>query len=283
MGEVWVAEHDMLARPAALKLVRPELLYRRGLSAELQARFEREAQSIATLSSPHTVNLYDFGVTHDGVFYYVMELLDGLDLDTLVRRHGPLEPARAVHFLLHACASLAEAHARGLVHRDIKPSNLIVCRQGLEHDFVKVLDFGIVRARAERHTGDGRHATIEGTPGYLAPEAATGAAPDPRADLYALGCVGYWLLTGHGVFEGGDDREIIERHRSADPVPPSRRTAAIVPGALDALILACLQKSPAARPTDAAALAVRLRDVPLEPWNPDRAAAWWGARERMPA
>jgi serine/threonine-protein kinase len=164
-----------------------------------------------------------------------------------------------------------------MVHRDIKPSNLFVCRQGLDADFIKVLDFGIVRARTDAATLDSRTDRLEGTPGYLAPEAAAGAAPDPRSDLYALGCVAYWLLTGHPVFEAETVAQALERHRTAAPEAPSRRTASIVPAALDALVLACLEKDPARRPTDAAELARCLAGIPLAPWDQLQAQGWWDA------
>ncbi len=277
MGEVWRAEHDMLARPAALKLVRPELMRRSGISSEALARFEREAQSTAALSSPHTVTLYDFGVTDDDLFYYAMELLDGLDLDTLIRRHGKVPPARAIHFMTQACASLAEAHARGLVHRDIKPSNLFACRQGLQYDFLKVLDFGIVKPRTERTSAAGEveaGAQLEGTPGWIAPEAAALGVADARTDLYALGCVGYWLVSGRPVFGGGHGDELQRRHRDESPTPPSL-LAPDLPPALDRAILACLEKDPARRPAAAAELAMRLAAVPIEPWTAELARAWW--------
>jgi len=281
MGEVWIAEHDMLARPAALKLVRRELLDRgAGLAATL-ALFEREAQTTATLTSPHTVRLYDFGLTDDEVFYYVMELLEGLDLERLVRQFGPVPSERAVHFLRQACASLAEAHDSGLVHRDIKPSNLIVCRQGLEVDFVKVLDFGIAAPRPEpRSEARAPRDPLEpsgvliGTPAFMAPEATRDAA-EPRSDLYALGCVGYWLVTGHRVFESNDAMDVLERHRNERPTPPSHRTELEVPAEFDAVILACLEKDPARRPASAASLAARLADLPSHGWNQDQARAWW--------
>jgi len=250
MGEVWIAEHDLLARPAALKLIRPALLERGRPSPAVLERFEREAQCTATLTSPHTVKLYDFGLTDDGLFYYVMELLEGLDLHALVHRHGPVPAARAIHFLRQVCASLAEAHALGLVHRDIKPSNLFVCRQGLEHDVLKVLDFGIARPASD----SGRE-PIEGTPAYMAPEAARGVST-PAADLYSLGGVGLWLLTG----ELAGDRA---------------RMSAEVPSELRGVLRDCLADDPARRPRDAAELAARLGQVPGPRWDAAQAEAWW--------
>jgi serine/threonine-protein kinase len=282
MGEVWRAEHDMLARPAALKLVRPELMRRSGVSSEALARFEREAQSTAALSSPHTVDLYDFGLTDEDVFYYVMELLEGLDLEALVRAHGPVVPARAVHFLTQACESLAEAHAMGLVHRDVKPSNLFACRQGLTHDFIKVLDFGIVRPLARQADQPQAIAPLEGTPGWIAPEVAGSGVADPRADLYALGCVGYWLLTGAPLFEGRDLDTLIRRHRDTAAPAPSLRAPA-VPPALDAVILACLAKDPAQRPASALELAARLGEAGAGEWARADADAWWDMHASRPA
>src|SRR4029450_10027774 len=201
MGEVWRAEHKLLSRPAAVKLIRPSLTAdgRTGAIEEGRRRFEREAQVIASLRSPHTVNLFDFGVSTDGAFYYVMELLDGLDAETLVRRTGPVPAERAIHLLRQVCHSLSEAESCGLVHRDIKPANIFLCRYGEDHDFVKVLDFGIVKATAATaETGAAltREMTVHGTPAFMAPEQAVGSADvDGRADIYATGCVAYWLLT----------------------------------------------------------------------------------------
>jgi serine/threonine-protein kinase len=269
----------MLARPAALKLVRRDRIdHGAGLAVTL-ALFEREAQTTAALTSSHTVRLFDFGLTDDEVFYYVMELLQGLDLERLVLHFGPVPPARAVWFLRQACASLTEAHDAGLIHRDIKPSNLFVCRQGLEHDFVKVLDFGIAAPRPESRS-ESRADALEpdgallGTPAFMAPEATRGAA-EPRSDLYALGCVGYWLVTGHLVFESNQAMDAIERHRHERPAPPSRRTELEVSAEFDAVILECLEKDPARRPASAAALAQRLGDLPGAGWDQERARAWW--------
>ncbi len=291
MGEVWRARHKMLARPAAIKLIRPEALgLQKGQLAErMVRRFEREAQATAALNSPHSVELYDFGVTGDGTFYYVMEILHGLDLETLVRRFGAVPADRAVHLLLQACDSLADAHHAGLIHRDIKPANVYACTKGLKHDFVKVLDFGLVTSRwageeeddVARLTQDG---TVTGTPAYMAPELALGSRHiDGRADLYALGCVGYWLLTGHRVFEEGTPMQIALQHIQAPPVPPSRRTELPIPEALERAILACLEKAPEGRPADAENLARRLSDCELGTcWDEQRARDWWEAHVPQP-
>ena len=282
MGEVWRARHDMLARPAAIKLVRGRQvgLGSGPLDAEVLRRFEREAQATAALHSPHTVELYDFGVTADGTFYYVMEILDGLDLEQLVRRFGPVPPERAVHLLTQLCDSLADAHAVGLVHRDVKPSNVYTCRKGLRYDFVKLLDFGLVKPAWRDNVGDSSltaEDAVPGTPAYLAPEVALGSLDvDGRADLYAAGCVAYWLLTGHRVFDGGNAVQMAVQHAQATPVPPSRRTDRPVPQALEALVLRCLEKDPARRPCNADELARELAACGLERgWSQDDARAWW--------
>ncbi len=284
MGEVWRARHKMLARPAAIKLIRPEALgLQKGQLAErMVRRFEREAQATAALNSPHSVELYDFGVTGDGTFYYVMEILHGLDLETLVRRFGALPADRVVHLLLQACDSLADAHYAGLIHRDIKPANIYACTKGLKHDFVKVLDFGLVTsAWAGEEEEDGARLTqdgmVTGTPAYMAPELVLGGRHvDGRADLYALGCVGYWLLTGHRVFEEGTPIQIALQHAQMPPVPPSRRTELPIPAALERAILACLEKAPEGRPADAESLARKLSECALPTcWNEQRAREWW--------
>ncbi|MDL2717607.1 MAG: serine/threonine-protein kinase [Acidobacteriota bacterium] len=273
MGEVWRAEHRMLARDAAIKLVRggSDLSGR-----ELMARFEREAKVTAGLRSPHTVQLYDFGRSDDGAFYIVMELLEGFPLDEILRRFGPLAPGRVVHVMTQVCHSLAEAHAAGLVHRDIKPGNIFLGRYGGDPDFVKVLDFGLVKTLSAAGADLTETGILAGTPGYMPPEMALGRAVDGRTDLYALGAVGYTLLTGLAVFERATALETIHDHASTIPIPPSRRVATPIPPGLERVLLDCLAKEPGERPQSARALAARLAEIDLpEPWNREEAERWW--------
>ena len=282
MGEVWRARHQLLARHAAIKLVRPEVLGARD-DAEarvVQRRFEREAKATAALNSPHTIQVFDFGMTRDGTLYYVMELLAGRDLEGLVREFGPVPADRAIFLLRQVCHSLADAHARGMVHRDIKPANIYVCRMGLEYDFVKVLDFGLVKVRGRAAFGDTlmtlEHTTT-GTPAYMAPEIIVGETEvDRRADVYALGCVAYFLLTGQLVFEADTPMKMLMQHVNARPVPPSQRTELKIPRELDELVMACLEKDPNARPQNAEELfrmAVDCRTC--ETWSQASARTWW--------
>jgi hypothetical protein len=292
MGEVWRAQHRLLARPAAIKLIRPEMLGGEdpGTRELLLRRFEREAQATAQMRSPHTMALYDFGVADDGTFYYVMELLDGLDLDDLVKRFGPVPPARAVHFLGQVCDSLGEAHAADLIHRDVKPANLYACRNGREVDFIKVLDFGLVKHgrpesaenRADELTA--AHMSPGGTPAFMSPEQALGEGlVDARSDLYAVGCVAYWLLTGSLVFKGVTAMETLVMHVSREPDPPSQRTTRAIPPDLEDIVLACLAKDPGARPQTADELAARLARTRVEDeWTPEHAMAWWQANVTPP-
>jgi len=279
MGEVWRARHRLLARPAAIKLIRTSDAGGRP-SDDAISRFEREAHVTASLSSPHTVQLFDFGVADDGTFYYVMELLNGLDLETLVGRHGALPAERVIYLLRQVCRSLAEAELYGLVHRDIKPANLFACRYGGEDDFVKVLDFGIAKVKhGLMETGVlelTRDNVVRGTPTYIAPEQALGAEIDSRADIYSLGCVAYFLLTGEPVFAAETPLAMAVHHVQTMPVPPSSRSEVPIPPALDALIMECLAKDPAGRPPSARELSRRLREiVSTDPWTEDRARAWW--------
>jgi serine/threonine-protein kinase len=282
MGEVWVASHRMLARSAAVKFMKHQVLV--GMDAgeirRLNQRFEHEVQATATLQSPHTVDIYDYGITPDGTFYYVMELLNGIDMETLVKRFGPISPERAVYLLIQACHSLYEAHCRQLIHRDIKPANLFVCDYGEDRDFVKVLDFGLVKhdqAGDETDTKLTIEGSIAGTPAYMYPEAITGTSPvDHRSDIYSVGCVAYWLLTGELVFTGKTPMAMLTEHATAQPIPPSKRSELEIPGALDDVVLACLAKHPDDRPDGAGELAGRLEKISFErPWNNARARAWW--------
>jgi hypothetical protein len=282
MGEVWRARHRMLIRPAAVKLVSArELGSTPSREPELRLRrFEREARATAGLKSPHTVQLYDFGVTDDGTLYYVMELLDGMNLDTLVERFGPLPAERAIHLMLQVCASLDDAHQNGLVHRDIKPANIVVSRVGADWDFVKVLDFGLVKLESPRQSDEGLRLTaddnVSGTPAFIAPEVVLGAPTDHRVDIYALGCVAYWLLTGKLVFEGPGIVKVMADHIHTPPTSPSSRSEVSIPPELDALILECLEKDPDRRPASASALQSRLRAIAVAtPWTRERAERWW--------
>jgi serine/threonine-protein kinase len=281
MGEVWRAEHRLLARPAAVKLIRADAAGHGGPDrrrVNLQ-RFEREAQATASMRCPHTVELYDFGVADDGTFYYVMELLNGLDLDVMVKKHGPLPAERVLHLLHQICHSLAEAHDVGLIHRDIKPANIYACRFGREVDWVKVLDFGMVKHRDESGDADPKLTAdnvVGGTPAYMAPEQALGEAVDGRADLYALGGVAYWLLTGHQAFQGRTPMETMMKHVHGTAERPSTRTELPIPPALEDTIMALLAKDPAARPQTADDLAARLHAIDVDPpWTQERAIQWW--------
>ena len=288
MGEVWHATHRMLARPAAIKLIKPEILggpADGGRAAVIQ-RFHREAEAASCLQSPHTIRLYDFGQTRAGTFYFVMELLDGLDLETLVRRHGPVPAERVVHLLRQSCHSLGEAHDCGLIHRDVKPANIYLCRLGREYDFVKVLDFGLVKYDRDESIMDTIKAAADvttGTPAYMAPEMASGESVDRRADIYALGCVAYWLLTGQMVFEADSPLKMLIQHIQATPVPPSIRTGRPVPARLERIIMRCLEKEPARRPATADELLAELDPLTAElGWGQPQARAWWEAHMAAP-
>jgi serine/threonine protein kinase len=279
MGEVWRARHRMLARDAAVKLIQPDMMGRSSGedSTLLQRRFEQEAKATASLGSPHTIGLYDFGVSEDGVFYYVMELLDGIDLETLVKKFGPQPPARVVYILRQVCRSLADAHKHGLIHRDIKPTNIFLCRMGNEYDYAKVLDFGLVKVTARDEPQLTVANATTGTPAYMAPELAMSTPIiDGRTDLYGLGCVAYWLLTGSLVFEEKGSAAMMLAHLQKVPVPPSRRTELEVPDALDCAVLMCLAKTPEERPTSADVLGRMLEaSTGTASWTPEDAERWW--------
>ncbi len=304
MGEVWRAEHRLLAREAAIKLIR---LDSSTSSAEAQARFRREAQTLAALRSRNTIELFDYGVSDDGTFFYVMELLDGLDLESLVVKYGPQPPGRVLRLLMQACRSLAEAHDVGLVHRDIKPANLFVCRAADEVDLIKVLDFGLVRALSEgddeaplstqavaESTGIAsetaldakltRAGVVMGTPEFMAPEQALGHDLDGRADVYALGCVGYWLLTGRLLFNKPTAMLWLLAHIQESPMSLDEAAPKPVPQALKLAILDSLNKKPEQRP-NARELLRKLADAereltPQQRWTDEQAQAWW--REHQP-
>jgi len=325
MGEVWRAEHRLLVRQAAIKLISTGT--DAGLDAnEVQERFRREAQSLATLRSRNTIELFDYGVTAEGTCFYVMELLDGMDLETLVDKYGPQPAARVIDFLIQACNSLAEAHDAGLVHRDIKPANLYVCRVADEVDVIKVLDFGLVRAamnktserppalpgpgQAGQETKSGVHqgpprsvlsyeesvtdtaggegqerltqvGQAMGTPAYMAPEQALGYELDGRADLYALGCIGFYLLSGRLLFERNGSLPMMMAHINEPPPEFKNRIATFMPAELTTLLLQCLGKKPSQRPSDARALAAALKAIQIPPaneWSEAQAQAWWATR-----
>ncbi len=285
MGEVWRAEHRLLARPAAIKLVRPSV--DPGELTEALGRFEREARATSRLRSPNTVSLYDYGVAGDGTAYYAMELLEGIDLEQLVRRHGPVSPGRAIHLASQAADALAEAHGFGLVHRDVKPANLFAARLGLSVDVLKVMDFGLVTlaAHARGAVVDARATSprhLVGTPAYIAPEQVMRPETvDARSDLYALGCVLYWLATGHAPFEHPSPVRLLIDHAQTPPTPPSQWNPA-VPADLERVILDLLAKDPAARPQTAQALKARLAACEdAGTWSDVDAQAWWA--EQLPA
>ncbi|MCI0650349.1 MAG: serine/threonine protein kinase [Planctomycetes bacterium] len=282
MGAVYRARHALLRRPTAVKLLRPEVA-----SEETIARFEREVQLTSRLSHPNTIAIYDFGRTPDRVFYYAMEYLPGVTLEDLVCAEGAQPEARVIHILRQACGSLLEAHRAGLIHRDIKPANIMLCERGGQHDVVKVLDFGLVRESLRQ--GNGIHVTAEntitGTPLYMAPEAIRDPnSIDARSDLYALGAVGYYLLAGRHVFEGMSAMDVFGQHLAAEPQPPSRRRGAEISRELEELILACLAKNPAERPSDACAmLGVLDRSAAAHPWTRSEAERRWKSIVETPA
>jgi serine/threonine-protein kinase len=280
MGVVYRAEHQMLRRPTAIKLLPPH-----SASEENLRRFEREAQMTARLANPHTVSVFDFGRTPEGAFYYVMEYLDGFDLERLVRETGPLPPGRVVNVLRQVCEALFEAHGIGLVHRDIKPANILLSELGGIPDFAKVVDFGLVKDVLG--SGD-RQLTQEGvfagTLHYLSPESIRESGSlDPRSDLYALGAVAYYMLTSTRVFDGRAI-DVIQAHLETPPEAPSERLGRPLPAKLEAVVLDCLAKDPNLRPESAAVLGDRLAACDdVAPWTPEEARAWWRARARETA
>jgi serine/threonine-protein kinase len=278
MGIVYRASPAMLRRPTAIKLLRPDQL-----GGESLQRFEREVQLTASLTHPNTVAIFDYGRTPDGVFYYAMEYLDGISLQRLVIDHGSQQPARVIHLLVQVCGSLAEAHGVGLIHRDIKPANILLVERGGVPDVVKVVDFGLAKRIRPADTVETEFVTttsvIQGTPLYVPPEALRSEPTlDARSDLYALGAVGYFLLTGAPVFQARTVVEVFAHHLHTVPDPPSRHAPHPVPAALDDIILRCLAKDPADRPADALTLQRELSQCPCDPpWTTEQAAAWWKA------
>jgi serine/threonine-protein kinase len=273
MGEVYLAEHSLLKRPAALKLIKAEA----GADPIALARFEREVQSAARLAHPNTIEIYDYGHTCDGVFYYVMEYLQGLSLSDLVRQSGPLPPGRLIYLFRQVCAGLAEAHELGLVHRDLKPANIFVAVRGGEADVAKVLDFGLVKLTKEPAaaalTGE---LTVSGTPLFMPPEQSKGdGSLDARADIYALGAIMYYVITGQPPFHGESAFEVMMAH-ARDPVVPPSQVHPGVPADLERVILRCLAKKPDDRYQDIKALAQALAGcAAAAEWDGERALEWW--------
>jgi len=282
MGEVWRARHRMLSRPAAIKLIKPDALgVDPGAARSLIKRFELEAQTTARLRSPHTVELYDFGTSPEGTFYYVMELLDGIDLQVFVEKHGALPARRVVYLLRQVCHSLHEAHRIGLIHRDIKPANIFVGRYGADVDFVKVLDFGLVKhsdpTGPDLESNLTKMGSVLGTPAFIAPEMVMSEPGiDSRVDIYAMGCVAYWLLTGSHVFLSKSPMEAAIHHVRDQPEAPSSKAELDIPEALDAIVLSCLEKDPDKRPQSADDLSKSLQALEFDsPWTELDARRWW--------
>jgi eukaryotic-like serine/threonine-protein kinase len=274
MGEVHLAEHVLLRRPCAIKLIRPD----RAGDPQQRLRFEREVKATATLTHPNTVQIYDYGHAEDGTFYYVMEYLPGLTLEQLVERHGPLPPARAVHFLRQVCAALREAHSIGLIHRDIKPGNVMVCERGGLHDTAKLLDFGLVippagNPESEKLTQEG---AITGTPAYMSPEQAGGQDKiDARSDIYSVGALAYFLLTGQSPFAGRSGVKILAAHLYEAPAPLTAHRPDVPPD-LETVVLKCLAKNPTDRFPNVRSLESALAESDkVRLWTEEEATHWW--------
>jgi serine/threonine-protein kinase len=298
MGEVYLAQHRMLKRPCAVKLIRPDHIR----SQEWLSRFEREVQAMAQLTHPNTVEVYDFGRTDDDSFFYAMEFLPGLTLDALVRAHGPLPPGRVVHLVRQVCGALAEAHEKGLIHRDIKPGNIFVCERGGVRDVVKLLDFGLVYFQDTRSAQEGSGIALEGrpvdaagggatitrvgqilgTPAYMAPEQIVRGEADARSDIYGLGGVALFLLTGRPPFEGETIEEYCSAHLSK-PVPRLRDRNGDLPADLEAVLARCLAKEREDRFSNVSELTAALDATEAAgTWDSARAAAWWRERSNPP-
>jgi hypothetical protein len=269
MGAVYRARHAVLRRPAAIKLLLPDRVAKENLE-----RFEREVQHMSQLTHPNTVAVFDYGHNPDGVFYYAMEYLDGIDLEQLVGKYGEQPAARVVSILAQICGALAEAHGRNIIHRDIKPANVILCERGGMPDVAKVVDFGLVK-EITANTGTSTQ-VILGTPAYVAPEAITDPnTVGPPADIYAVGAIGYFLLTAKRVFWGKTAIDVCVQHVTAPPTPPSKQTTNAIPDELEQLILRCLAKQPSARPTAAELLRLLQPPPPSAGWSEADAAKWW--------
>ncbi len=274
MGQVYVAHHALIRRATAIKVMNSDPT--RG--GEMLGRFEREVQLSANLTHPNTITVYDFGRAADSdTFYYAMEYLEGLDLQRLVDRDGPLPPNRACYILIQACGSLGEAHRAAILHRDIKPSNIFLTERGGLYDFVKVLDFGLAKDLGPVDQELTRAGQVFGTPLYIAPELARGlASTEGSADIYSLGCVAFFMLTGSPPFKGGSPYDVVAKHMNEEPAAPSTKASQEIPAELDALILKCLAKQPEDRFPDMRSLAEALEAIEFEsPWSSDRAREWW--------
>jgi tRNA A-37 threonylcarbamoyl transferase component Bud32 len=281
MGEVYLAEHQLLHRPCAIKVIRADRL---GDPAAFQ-RFEREVRATARLTHGNIVRVFDFGRARDGTFFCVMEYLPGMDLDRLVERYGPIPAERAVYILRQLCGALREAHAAGLIHRDIKPTNIILCERGMVYDVAKLVDFGLVHetASAEPSSKLTEERTTVGTPHYMSPEQISGKALTGASDIYSLGAVAYFLITGHTPFEGGDYRRLFAAHLT-EPAPPVRTWCPAVPADVEKVIMRCLEKKPVDRFADAQSLGQALADcVCAREWTAERAEAWWREYVDMPS
>jgi serine/threonine protein kinase len=282
MGVVYRARHALMRRDTAVKLLLPD----RADSAAI-ARFEREVVLTCQLTHPNTIQVYDYGHTPDGIFYYAMEYLRGLNLHDLIARYGPLPEGRVIHILAQVCDSLAEAHALGLIHRDIKPANVFLCHRGGVADCVKVLDFGLVKkysSAVPEPSGDIGDNVIEGTPWFMPPEAIQGSVPiGPRSDLYSLGALGYFLLTGQYIFEAETITEVHEKQVNSAPIPPRQRTTNPISEPMEQILLRCLEKNPEQRPQSASELRSWLMSCAAAvEWTPADRLAWWEAYECEP-
>jgi serine/threonine protein kinase len=272
MGKVYKARHAMLRRPTVIKLIREDQLTEKALE-----RFEQEVQLTSQLTHPNTISIYDYGHSPDGVFYYAMEYLSGITLGQLAKIEQQVPSARVVYILQQICGSLSEAHTQGLIHRDIKPGNIMLCQRGGIYDFVKVLDFGLVKQIKPHIQDNNQHLGIMGTPGFIAPELlVTNRKVDARSDLYAVGALGFLMLTGKQVFTDRDVDTVLQKIVNSEPPRPSELTEVPIPEALDDLIHACLSRDPDVRPSSANELAEKLTRITLDTtWAEKESLNWW--------